>query len=108
MKPNPLLKEFPNPPSETTMDEEMVCRFRCLLAKRTKTAIRPSPLLQAVGRPKPILEGKPSMVFALWRGPSFAQNIVHFRMDETKELKLVGRRGGVMPILCKFPNNGVL
>jgi hypothetical protein len=34
MKPKPFLKKFPNPPSEATMDEDMVCRFQCLLAKR--------------------------------------------------------------------------
>jgi hypothetical protein len=89
MKPKPFLKKLPNPPSEATLDEEMVCRFYCLLAKRAKTIIRPSPLLQAVDHPKPILKGKPSVVFELWRGPSFPHDIVHFRMDETEELKLV-------------------
>jgi hypothetical protein len=89
MKPKPFLKKFPNPPSEATLDKEMVCRFCCLLAKRAKTIIRPSPLLQAVDRPKPILKGKPSVVFELWRGPSFPHDIFHFRMDETEELKLV-------------------
>jgi hypothetical protein len=78
MKPNSFLKEFPNPPSEAIIDEKMVCHFHCLLAKRTKTAIRPSLLLQAVSCPKPILKGKPSVIFELWRGPSFPHNIVHF------------------------------
>jgi hypothetical protein len=32
-----------------------------LLAKREKTIIRPSPLLQAVDFPKPILKGKPTV-----------------------------------------------
>jgi hypothetical protein len=56
MDANPILKELPNADEEATMHEEMVCRFRSLLAKWTKSTIWPTPHLKPIGRPKTILE----------------------------------------------------
>jgi hypothetical protein len=79
-----------------------------LLAKRTKPAIRPTTLLKSIGRPKPILEGNPSMMLHLGGSPSLPHNRVHLDINKLVELKLVGRHCGILAIICELPNNVIL
>jgi hypothetical protein len=68
------------------MHEEMVGRIPSLLAKRAKPTIIPTPLLQMVRRPNPILEGKPSK--NLYLGGVQALHTVWYKMEVVAPNKL--------------------
>jgi hypothetical protein len=61
-----------------------------------------------MGRPKPILEGNPSMMLHLGGSPSLPHNSVHIGVCKPMDLKLVGRRLGILSIICELPNNIIL
>jgi hypothetical protein len=45
------------------------------------------------------------MIFDLGRGPSFPKKIVHARLNKARELHLVSRRHGVVPIISELPKD---
>jgi hypothetical protein len=80
----PILKKLPNSHGVTAMNKKVVVCLFGLLAKWAKPTILEITLPQAVRRPKPILEGQPSVVLHLGGSPSFPNNLVHARFNETK------------------------
>jgi hypothetical protein len=50
--------------------DEMVDGFHSLLTKGTKSTIWPHALSKSIGRPNPVLDGKPNMMFDLGSRPN--------------------------------------
>jgi hypothetical protein len=86
LKAEPLLYKLPNLDEEATMNEEMVVSFLDLIVKRAISAIISTTPSQTIRRPKPILQGEPSMVLDLRRCPSFPNNLIDARVNKSKKL----------------------
>ena len=43
----------------------------------------------------------------IWEGPKFSNKSIHVRDNETFELHLVRRQGGIVPIISEVPTDAV-
>jgi hypothetical protein len=72
-----------------------------MLAKRAKPTVWPPPPLKPIGRPQTILKNKPRMMLRLGSGPIPPNERVQIGINEAKELRLISRGRGVLPILVR-------
>lgn len=103
LKMKPFIDQSPKSQSVSTFEEEVLNGFLLSLAKRARAIVWPSSLGQAVRRPKPILDGKPSKEFYFRRGPRFPNHLVHVGVSNGQELHVIRRGRGVIPIGSMLP-----